>query len=459
MRIRLFTAIVAILILAAPTWAGITKGPYLQSATDQGIIVGLETDAEVLVTVEVGLDDTYGLEFTTDPEAFTYEGATTYHYLVPVDGLNADTLFHYRVTAGVETTPDSTFSTNPDSLVPFRFAVIGDTRGGSVASPNIEHEAVVAAVLDKAPEFYLNTGDMIANGIGLDDWEYFFAAEAELMATTPVYPVIGNHEMGEAAGITGLGMFGRLFETPNNGGMDTYYSFDYANVQVIVLDLENWWSIVIPGILQHEWLEAELQRFAANPKTNFCFVSFHQPPFSYKNGRMGHIVAQLWVQPLLKKYGVAAAFEGHDHFYARHNMGGVDHIVAGGGGAPLYDFQTFPLPETLPGYRMHDHSNHYLIVDVAETQVDITAYRLDGTIIETYAYIADPPYWGDDDDDDDDNDDDDNDDDDDTAIDDDTADDDTPPADDDDVVPDDDDDDVAAADDDDDDDDSGGCGC
>ncbi|MDP8224376.1 MAG: metallophosphoesterase family protein [Candidatus Lernaella stagnicola] len=458
-----FTAILTaalIILFAASAGAAITKGPYLQSPSTESMVIALETDEDLEATVEVGLDTNYGLEFVGDGNHFVFDTYERYSYAITIDGLEADTSYHYRVTVGGETTEDFIFSTAPDELVPFRFVVMGDTRGGSTSAPNLEHEALVDKVIDEGVDFYINTGDMVSSGIDLDAWDYFFDAERDLISQTALLPVIGNHEMDQEWGVTGLGMFSRVFETPNHGFFETFYSFDYVNVRFIVLDLENWYTFVLPGVLQHDWFEQRLQEFQDDPSLNFCFVAFHQPPFSYKDGRMGHIVAQLYVQPLMKKYGAVAAFEGHDHFYARHRMNGIDHIVAGGGGAPLYDFQTFPAPPTLPGYQMHDRSNHYIVVDVTPTETALTVIRLDGTVIETFSYTADPPQWPVDDDDDDDttpvDDDDDT-----TPVDDD--DDDTTPGDDDDddATPtddDDDDDDNNDDDNDDDNDDSGGCG-
>ena len=36
------------------------------------------------------------------------------------------------------------------------------------------------------------------------------------------------------------------------------------------------------------------------------------------------------------RYGVAVVFAGHNHYYARAEVDGVEHVTTGGGGAPLY---------------------------------------------------------------------------------------------------------------------------
>jgi hypothetical protein len=45
---------------------------------------------------------------------------------------------------------------------------------------------------------------------------------------------------------------------------------------------------------------------------------------------------QTYLQPLCEQYGVSIVFGGHNHYYARAVVCGMQHITTGGGGAPLY---------------------------------------------------------------------------------------------------------------------------
>ncbi len=462
-----------LLLIALPATADITKGPYLQHLDLDRVTICFETDLAGQGAVEVGPDTGYGETFTGQGAAFTHEGATVYQYKIVVDERDADTLYHYRVMHGGTTTADFTFITEPDHLTPFRFVVFGDSRGGAIGSPNLEHEAAVAAIIDESPALYFNTGDLVSAGADLDDWAYFFEAEYDLMADVPLYPIFGNHEDDEDNGLTGDENWARYFAPPEANQHPTYYSFDYLNVHFVVIDVEKWETLLTPGILQNGWLRDDLDEANENPKINFTFAFLHEPPFSYKEGRTGNTATLLILNPIFQDYGVDAVFEGHDHFYARHEMGGLNHIVTGGGGAGLYDFQTWPQPPSIPGYRAHDKSNHYNVIDVEPEIVTVRAFRLDGTLIDEFTLERDEPVWPADDDtvDDDTTDDDTTDDDtlDDDTTDDDTLDDDTTDDDevdddeaDDDAIDDDEADDDAADDDavdDDDDDNDDGCGC
>jgi hypothetical protein len=67
------------------------------------------------------------------------------------------------------------------------------------------------------------------------------------------------------------------------------------------------------------------------------------------------------LQQLFEDKNVTLFAAGHDHLFDRLTVNGVVHIIAGGGGAPLYS--------TPWGVAFH----HYLKVDVRSDQVDFTA--------------------------------------------------------------------------------------
>ena len=389
---------VIFLLLSVTAWAQLNKGPYLQNLASDGVVVCFETDSAGVGAVEYGLDPFYGQTSYSDGEEFTFDGNTVYQYKIPIADCAPDTVYHYRVIHGGVTTPDFTYATAPDDLLPFRFVVVGDTRGGSIQTPNPEHSAIVDAILQEAPDFVLNTGDLVSSGAILDDWEYFFYEEMELMSYLPMYPTFGNHEDDWENGLSGDRNWRRYFDLPNSGNHPTWYSFDYVNVHFLIIDVEKDLTLALPGISQNAWIRDDLEAFHENEKTNFVFTFFHEPPFSYKDGRSGNLLSMMVLQPIFIDYEVDASFEGHDHFYAHTVMGGIDHFVTGGGGAPLYDFQTWPLPENMPGYRAHDKSNNYMVIDVFPDMVEIRAYRLDGTLIDEKIIEKDPPVWPVDDD-------------------------------------------------------------
>ncbi|MCZ7584254.1 MAG: fibronectin type III domain-containing protein [Deltaproteobacteria bacterium] len=175
--------IAALLMLTVASTAGaaIVKGPYLQHPTQSTMTVVFQSDADELATVEWGpaeddytgsLDATHVgvIDFPVDGERYIYK----FH----LDGLERGTTYHYRVTQGVDVSDDRTFVTAPYNMDGFNFVAFGDSRGGSIDSPNLDHEMVVAAIKDYAPMFYVNTGDFVASGEDPNDWNYFFQSNA-----------------------------------------------------------------------------------------------------------------------------------------------------------------------------------------------------------------------------------------------------------------------------------------
>jgi hypothetical protein len=85
--------------------------------------------------------------------------------------------------------------------------------------------------------------------------------------------------------------------------------------------------------------------------------------------------------PLFEQYGVDAVFSGHSHAYERYAYNGIQYIVTGGGGAPLYDLTV----DTVPPIRQFGRSAyHYCAVDVdpAAGTLTIAATDLDGEVFD-----------------------------------------------------------------------------
>ncbi len=400
--------IVAILLLPALALAALLKGPYLQNIHKHGVTIGWETTDAAPGTLYWGESpDSLEYQATSSPNEFRYNGGVLYNHWIILTGLERDTTYFYRIEGNGYASDIYSFVTAPKNTEPFAFVVYGDSRGGSMDNPNEAHEAIAAAILSEQPDFYINTGDLVSDGEDLEDWEYFFYAERELMAQVPLYPTFGNHEDGEDedTGITGDMNFTRLFAYPAPREGATWYSFDYANVHFVVIDIEAILSLILPNSEQRAWLRADLDAAVRDPYTNFIFAFFHEPSFSWKQGRTGNFLAKAVLIPMLKEYGVNLVFNGHDHFYAHAFLDGMDQIVTGGGGAPLYDFKSNV--ESRPGYRAHEKVNHYCLVEVDGQTAQVTVKRLDGSVIESFTVESpNPPIPEPDDDDDDTSDDD-----------------------------------------------------
>ncbi len=302
--------------------AGIVKGPHLQNVTVDGVTIVWQQASTGTAMVEVNGFDFAGVgELVKEARITGLSPASTYEYTVFADG---DTF-----VAELSTAP-------ADPSTPFVFLVGGDTR-----SLHDDHQAVVNQMLNEADaDLIVSTGDMVNAGGSDDDWQSFFNIEAELIARTPWYPTVGNHELS-ASHLPNL-YFEYLAPPTDTSGTEAYYSFKYANSGFVILDghanvtenVDDYWTDF--DMLQHAWLERVLSELDAEDSVQHIFVFAHVPPFSSKPGRSGSHALRLLL-PVFEEHGVDAVFSGHDHYLERGlSPDGVRYFVSGGGGAPLY---------------------------------------------------------------------------------------------------------------------------
>jgi len=129
--------------------------------------------------------------------------------------------------------------------------------------------------------------------------------------------------------------------------------------------------------VQLSWLEADL----ASSKKPWIFLVYHEPGWSAK-GSTGHpnnAEVQRYLQPLMEKHNVSIAFAGHNHFYARALVNGIQHITTGGAGAPLH-YTDADSPKVVTASK----TNHFCKVEIDGNLLKYTAVKPDGTAIDTF---------------------------------------------------------------------------
>ncbi len=279
------------------------------------------------------------------------------------------------VAAGGERAHFTTAPAGP--ALHLRFLVYGDNR-----TDTSDHAAVVDAILAREAglAFAVQTGDLAQNYPFAPQWGTFFRVERDLLARLPMFAVIGNHETFDL-----METFARWFAPPSFDvtKLSRFWSFDWGQVHVALLDTfdtsttDSALNLGLAGGVsdaQVEWLRADLA--AARARGQIVFAAMHQGPYAHPAPGAGHggspEVAQK-VAPLLVENGVAASFAGHDHFYERGRLDGLDYFVVGGGGAPMYDVAS-PAP---PGVAVLKKSLSYVVIEIDGRRV--TGYARDPT--------------------------------------------------------------------------------
>lgn len=278
-------------------------------------------------------------------------------------GLQPNT--RYEFEAGGVDAGKGSFKTAPTGAEPYRFVVFGDTR----TRHEMHRKVVDAIVKHGTPDFVLHTGDLVSDGSDSGLWPIFFDIERQLLRNTAFYPALGNHERNSRE-------FYEYFQVG-----PPFYSFNWGNGHFAVInsDLGNaatsatareaFWAE------QTRWLEDDLTR---NQKADFRFVIAHHPPFSAVTSRQEFNKNMTALVPLFEKFKVTAGFFGHDHNYQRHVKNGIQYIITGGGGAPLYDVAK-PDPEVT---KMVMSTEHFVTVAVEGKVARIEVLALDGSTIE-----------------------------------------------------------------------------
>ncbi|MCP5110019.1 MAG: hypothetical protein GY953_04215, partial [bacterium] len=314
---RRVRVLAALLLGAAPASAEILKGPYLQNVTMDGITVMWESDVPTIGMVLYGRTPDYGMKVEEKQPARVHE--------LRLGGLRVESLYHYKVLSGADSSVDLTFQTavRPDS--PFTFAYYGDNKSG----PHMHRRNALRIAAEK-PNIVLQCGDLVNRGTVYSQWSrLFFTPAAPLISRTPIFPSLGNHERD-------ADYYYQFLSLPSEH--ERFYSFDFGNAHFVVLDSNP--KNMHHGSEQLEWLIQDLQASNATWK----FVSYHHPPFTsggnYYTKR--RLELKKLLPPIFEKYGVDIAFHGHDHNYERtvpivskDGIRPVTYIVNGNGGTPL----------------------------------------------------------------------------------------------------------------------------
>ena len=338
----------------------IVRGPYLVRPGAGEMTVAWDTDLDAPGEVRYGSDGTYG---KSERSALPVR-----HHALRLRGLKPGRVYHYSVLAGATDSGDATFHTLPAGDEPIRFVVYGDTRNGHEIHARLEEQ-----VIKDDPDFVLTLGDLVDRGSEESDWQRYFQVSAPLLRVLPIVPALGNHEVYRAT--EGLAHWLEVFPPPAGAPEPGYYAFDAAGVHFTILD-----SNQLRSPRQLAWCEQDLARAA---KARARFVAMHDGPWSagFHGGSSDAVRAYV---PLFQKYGVSMVFSGHDHDYERGRQLGVDYIVSGGGGAPLY-----PPRCGMPGRAACPPSTiaitpeyHYVLVEVHRDDYRICPKHIDGTALE-----------------------------------------------------------------------------
>ena len=313
-------------------WAMVGTGTFGQVA-DLHLTLG--SDPTKQVTVSWRAPGTPGFELvdkrggeTVDLTSVESDGATWHH--ARLTGLTPGARYRYWVESEAGALAAS-FTTARSKPGKFSFVVLGDIQG---IGPSAKWQRVAGWVRECAPAFYLPLGDLVEHGLIRAEWNNFFADGTNLFITTPVMPVIGNHDCyRDRYPELKPQLFLDQFAVPTNGvpGYDGYwYSFDYGAAHFVVLC-----NFPVGGpvpmreaaeVLQTIWLRHDLE----TTRQKWKFVFFHVPVYSSgPHGDATRYLARTWGR-IFDGAHVDVVFSGHTHAFERTQPIRAGHPAADG---------------------------------------------------------------------------------------------------------------------------------
>jgi predicted MPP superfamily phosphohydrolase len=252
-------------------------------------------------------------------------------------------------------------SSSGDSLRPL--VVYGDSR-----SNHVIHQKIINGIIKYKPAAVFHTGDLVYNGKSEENWSIFNSIVADLIKIAPLYPAVGNHELGTLK-------IQQELKLPNEG---MWYSVDVQKIHFILLDVCSPYS---SGSPQYQWLQKDLAQQPAD--TRFTVVLTHYPFYSSSFHQTQTKRLRRELIPLFTKYGVDLVFSGHNHCYERCYSGGIYFLTTAGGGAPLYD-----LKKKDPTSQLFVKTYHFCTLTQSHDSLFVTAIDTNFKTIDRFGIPA-----------------------------------------------------------------------
>ncbi len=341
-KIKILLLLLTYFSLALPFgegWVGflkaqtITRSPYLQQLSQNGVIIRWRTDVPTNSFVNFSRQDSNKVFIVKNNEL-------SKEHIIQLTDLQPNTKYTYSVgtdTKNLASGQDFYFITAPSSTNnrPINIWAMGDF-GDNTNELYIKNQE---AVRDKYLKNKANYTDL---WLWLGDNAYCCGTDVEyqkqifdvygskIMSNTAFFPVPGNHEYYD----TPTGQVDKkinyyeVISVPTKaemGGIASntkeYYSYNYGNIHFIALDSygldEGKYRLFDPLSKQNQWLIKDL----TINKSLWTIIYFHHPPFTKRSHDSD---AELELKqmreglvPIFDKFKVDLVLSGHSHVYER----------------------------------------------------------------------------------------------------------------------------------------------
>ncbi|UCC21568.1 MAG: metallophosphoesterase family protein [Planctomycetota bacterium] len=388
---RAFLSMCILLVLACALQAlELRKGPYLfypGENTDMTVLWQLRETVEC--SLEWGTDTNYASGSVASNE---YED--DHQHKITITNLVPGSKYYYKVTAGEDEYVGSFPAAPAEDATSLKFLAYGDTR----SHPD-DHNKVCAAMVAAFDEsvggdpgyqtFTLLSGDFVGSGTSEEDWDieyfggepgYYFDDDGNdedpnyywdtsyMLANLAINGCVGNHEA-----LTTKTLFRKYWPYPFVDGF--YWSFEYGPALFVIVDQYD--ARLNKKSPQLAWIKKQLEETDKQWK----FIVLQAPGYSAGGGHPDDKIVQKLIHPLCVKYGADIVFGGHNHYYARCEVDGIQHLTLGGGGAPLRE----PDPNYSEYVEYCEMVHHFGKVEIDGNTLNFEAINAnDGNAIDSF---------------------------------------------------------------------------
>ncbi len=312
-----------------PVTATLTRGPYMNTATQSNIIIRWRTD--VATNSKVSFGTTAG----SLTQSVTDNTSTTEH-IVTVPGLSANTQYYYSIGSTTQTLQGDAsnyFKTMPivGSTQKVRVLAMGDMGNNSTNQVNVRN-AYTAFNGSNYTDVWMLMGDNAYNAGTDAEYQsgFFNIYQGSLTKNHVLWPSPGNHDYANSSARQAdhLIPYYDMFSLPKLGeaggvasNTEAFYSYNYGNIHFVALDSYGWetGSTRLYDTLgpQAVWLKQDL---AANTQ-KWTVAYFHHPPYtmgSHNSDTESELINMRGkIIPILERYNVDVVLNGHSHCYER----------------------------------------------------------------------------------------------------------------------------------------------
>ena len=280
------------------------------------------TDADFTITKTQKLVERYYPGIDIGILGFFQHYFTMYQHTVTLTNLKPGTKYVYRVgNAEYGWWSDAATVETADGGDSFTFFHMTDPQSQNEK----QYTEAWANTLEQAfkmypdAKFIANTGDLVDYGMNNNQWQWMFDTASDSLMSTYLMPSTGNHEEKDDYSTVSN------FVLPNVPEQDTktgvYYSYDYNNLHIAVLNTNNLDENEALNAEQLQWLKDDMAASDAEWK----IVTFHKAIYSNGSHYDDDDVIAMREQlcSLLPDLGIDLVLQGHDHVYMRtHSLDG-----------------------------------------------------------------------------------------------------------------------------------------